>query len=83
MWYMSLPPPYLPPSPLPLSPPLTPPLPPCSPPVTVGVDAYGNSIPGEVPRLFGGDVLQYIMATGSEIPLIVVSCTKAIEKEGT
>ena len=81
MWYMSLPPHSLS---APLSPPSLPPsLPPCSPPVTVGVDAYGNSIPGEVPRLFGGDVLQYIMATGSEIPLIVLSCTKAIEKEGT
>jgi len=61
---------------------LLPLLPPSSPPVPVGVDAYGNSIPGEVPRLFGGDVLEYIMATGTDIPLIVQSCTKAIERDG-
>ncbi|CAI8048568.1 SLIT-ROBO Rho GTPase-activating protein 3 [Geodia barretti] len=49
------------------------------PPVAVGVDA---SVPGEVPKLFGGNVVEYLKATGSEIPLIVSSCMRAIEKEG-
>ena len=48
----------------------------------VSVDAHGQSVPGEVPTLFGGDIIQYIKATGCEIPLIVSSCIKAIEKEG-
>ena len=52
------------------------------PPVPVGVDASGQSIPGEVPKLFGGDVVEYLTATGSEIPLIVASCIRAIDKEG-
>lgn len=54
----------------------------CRPPVPVGVDSRGQSIPGEVPKLFGGDVVEYIKATGCEIPLIVASCLRAIEKEG-
>lgn len=52
------------------------------PPVAVGVDASGQSVPGEVPKLFGGNVVEYLQATGSEIPLIVASCIRAIEKEG-
>ena len=39
-------------------------------------------MPGEVPKLFGGHVVEYLKATGSEIPLIVASCIRAIEKEG-
>jgi hypothetical protein len=52
------------------------------PPVAVGVDASGQNVPGEVPKLFGGNVVEYLQATGSEIPLIVSSCMRAIEKEG-
>ena len=33
----------------------------CSPPVPVGVDAQGRTIPGEVPKLFGGELVKYIM----------------------
>lgn len=55
---------------------------PHSPPVPVGVDSSGQSIPGEVPKLFGGDVVEYLKATGCEIPLIVSSCIRAIDKEG-
>lgn len=33
----------------------------CSPPVPVGVDAQGRAIPGEVPQLFGGEIVKYIM----------------------
>ena len=32
-----------------------------SPPVPVGLDAQGRQIPGEVPKLFGGDIVEYIM----------------------
>lgn len=32
----------------------------CSPPVPVGVDSQGRAIPGEVPRLFGGEIVKYI-----------------------
>ncbi len=32
----------------------------CRPPVPVGVDAQGRQIPGEVPKLFGGDIVEYI-----------------------
>jgi SLIT-ROBO Rho GTPase activating protein len=52
------------------------------PPVPVGVDSSGQSVPGEVPKLFGGNVVEYLKATGSEIPLIVSSCIRAIDKEG-
>ena len=31
-----------------------------SPPVPVGIDAQGIYIPGGVPKLFGGDCLNYI-----------------------
>ncbi len=31
------------------------------PPVPVGVDAQGRQIPGEVPKLFGGDIVEYIV----------------------
>ena len=48
----------------------------------VGVDSSGQSVPGEVPKLFGGNVVEYLKATGSEIPLIVSSCIRAIDKEG-
>ena len=54
----------------------------CRPPVAVGVDASGQCMPGEVPKLFGGNVVEYLKATGSEIPLIVSSCMRAIQKEG-
>lgn len=27
----------------------------------VGVDAQGRAIPGEVPKLFGGEIVKYIM----------------------
>jgi hypothetical protein len=50
--------------------------------VPVGVDSSGQSVPGEVPKLFGGNVVEYLKATGSEIPLIVSSCIRAIDKEG-
>lgn len=53
-----------------------------SPPVPVAVDSSGLSVPGEVPKLFGGNVVEYLKATGSEIPLIVASCIRAIDKEG-
>ena len=46
------------------------------------MDPSGQTVPGEVPRLFGGDVVEYLRATGSEIPLIVSSCINAIDKEG-
>ena len=39
-----------------------------SPPVPVGVDEHGQSILGEVPRLFGGDVLEYIMVGVATLP---------------
>lgn len=55
---------------------------PHSPPVPVGVDTSGQVVPGEVPKLFGGNVVDYLEATGSEIPLIVASCIRAIDKEG-
>ena len=48
----------------------------------VGVDSSGQCVPGEVPKLFGGNVVEYLKATGSEIPLIVSSCVRAIDKEG-
>lgn len=48
----------------------------------VGVDSSGKTVPGEVPKLFGGNVVDYLKATGSEIPLIVASCIRAIDKEG-
>ena len=53
-----------------------------SPPVPVGVDSKGQSVPGEVPQLFGGNMVEYLKATGSETPLIVSSCIRAIDKEG-
>lgn len=37
-----------------------------SPPVPVGMDAQGRYIPGEVPKLFGGDCLNYIMVRERE-----------------
>ncbi len=40
---------------------LIPPPPPPRPPVSVVVDEHGHSIPGEVPKLFGGSCLDYIM----------------------
>ena len=46
------------------------------------MDPGGQNVPGEVPKLFGGHVVEYLKATGSEIPLIVASCIRAIEKEG-
>ena len=48
----------------------------------MGVDSQGRTIPGEVPRLFGGEIVKYIQATGCEIPLIVQSCVNAIENCG-
>ena len=54
----------------------------CRPPVPVGVDSRGQVVPGEVPKLFGGDIVEYIMATGCGIPLIVESCVRCIETEG-
>lgn len=35
----------------------------CSPPVPVGVDAQGRTIPGEVPKLFGGELVKYILVS--------------------
>ena len=32
-----------------------------SPPVPVAVDPQGRTIPGEVPPLFGGEIVQYIL----------------------
>ena len=55
---------------------------PKSPPVPVGVNSFSQIVPGEVPKLFGGNVVEYLVATGSEIPLIVSSCIRTIEKEG-
>lgn len=52
------------------------------PPVPVSVDSQGRAIPGEVPQLFGGEIVKYILATGCEIPLIVESCVRAIEAGG-
>lgn len=35
----------------------------CSPPVPVGVDSQGRAIPGEVPKLFGGEIVKYILVS--------------------
>ena len=37
------------------------------PPVPVGMDAQGRYLPGEVPKLYGGDCLNYIMVRGMEL----------------
>lgn len=34
-----------------------------SPPVPVGVDSQGRAIPGEVPKLFGGEIVKYILVS--------------------
>lgn len=36
----------------------------------------------ELPKLFGGDLVNYIDVTRVDIPLIVTSCCKAIEARG-
>ena len=37
----------------------------CRPPVPVGTDAHGRALPGEVPSLFGGDIVKYILVRDS------------------
>lgn len=43
----------------------------CRPPVPVGVDSQGRAIPGEVPKLFGGEIVKYILVSAGHGDVVV------------